>query len=328
MTRRLICPRCRAPLSAAVDAHHCLACNESYPSSQGIPLLLRGGRDDLARREQEYWNERFAVEGDPAGLRAVYERRDFFRDEWGLLTYLERVPPAVPRGATILEIGTGIESRAAPLAIHYGLTAVLTDVAVRSLQVNREALAGLCENGAVEFFAADAGALPFEDGSFEVVLLHAALHHLENPRESIEEMVRCLAPGGLLVLGYEPNRRIFEPLRKLAARLRLTEKHSRRFVPGLYSVADDETPGFFAGELRAWVEENGLDLVWFEPVWLVAAFAYQMPSLAHVVRGRYAEMPALLRRGSRAIDRSLFALPALHRLCFAWSLAARKRASV
>jgi SAM-dependent methyltransferase len=322
---RLLCPRCRAVLAATSGAHHCAGCGESYPWSEGIPVLLRSGARDLARLEQEYWDERFAAEGDPAALRAAYARREYSRDEWGLLAYLERVVEAVPRGSTVLEIGTGLESRAAPLVLHHGLTAVLTDVAVRSLSLNREALAGTCENGAIEYYAADASSLPFENDAFAVVLLHAALHHLEKPRDSMREMVRCLAPGGLLVLGYEPNRLVFEPLRKLATWLRLTEKHSRRFVPGRYSVADDETPGFLEGELRAWVGENDLELVWFEPVWLAAAFVYQIPSLAHVVVGRYVEMPAALRRWSRTADRLLFEVSFVRRLCFAWSLAARKR---
>ena len=325
MTRRLLCPRCRGVLATLAGAYPCEACGESFPHSEGIPLLLRPGEHDLAQLEQEYWDERFAAEGNPAALRATYANPDYFRDEWRLLAYLERVAAAVPRGATVLEIGTGIESRAAPLALHHGLGAVLTDVAVRSLAVNRAALEGMGEAGTIEYYAADASSLPFENDSFAVVLLHAALHHLENPRECIREMVRCLAPGGLLVLGYEPNRRLFEPLRKLAAALRLTEKHSRRFVPGRYSVADDETPGFLAGELRAWVDENDLELVWLEPVWLLAAFVYQMPSLAHVVLGRYVEMPSALRRASRAADRLLFTVPMLRRVCFAWSLAARKR---
>jgi SAM-dependent methyltransferase len=322
--RRLLCPQCRGTLATTAGAHRCESCGERYAWSEGIPLLLRPGRGDLARLEQEYWDERFAAEGNPAALRATYAKRDYFRDDWGLLAYVERVAEAAPRGATVLEIGTGIESRAAPLALHHGFTAVLTDVAVRSLSVNREALETMRENAAIEYYAADASSLPFESASFDVILLHAALHHLEKPRESIAEMARCLVPGGLLVVGYEPNRLVFEPLRKIAAALRLTERHSRRFVHGRYSVADDETPGFFAKDLRAWVGENRLDIVWLEPVWLVAAFVYQVPSLTHVVLGRHVELPAGLRRLSRAADRLLFALPPLRRLCFAWSLAARK----
>jgi SAM-dependent methyltransferase len=280
---------------------------------------------DLARVEQEYWDERFTAEANPAALRATYGNPDYFRDEWRLLAYLERVAEAVPQGATVLEIGTGSESRAAPLAIHRRLNAVLTDVAVRALAANREALDAMRGHGEIEYYGAEASALPFDDASFEVVLLHASLHHLEKPRQAIREMVRCLAPGGLLVLGYEPNRLVFEPLRRVAAALHLTEKHSRRFLPGRYSVADDETPGFFAADLRAWVEENGLEIVWLEPVWLLGAFVYQVPSLAHVVLGRYVEVPAVLRRLSRTADGFLLRLPLLRSLCFAWSLAARKR---
>jgi len=158
------------------------------------------------------------------------------------------------------------------------------------------------------------------------VLLHAALHHLPEPRRALGELSRCLGPGGLLVLGYEPNRRVFAPLRRLADALRLTEKHSRRLVPGRYSLADDETPGFYARELREWVTENGLRVEWMEPVWLVGAFAYHLPALSHVLLRRWFEVPSWLRRFARRADDALFAVVApVRELCFAWSLGAVKK---
>ncbi len=46
--------------------------------------------------------------------------------------------------------------------------------------------------------------LPFPSASFDVVLSHEVLEHVNNDRLAVEEMVRVLKPGGLIVL-FTPN---------------------------------------------------------------------------------------------------------------------------
>ena len=53
----------------------------------------------------------------------------------------------------------------------------------------------------VVFQRGDAAALPFADGSFDVVVSRFALHHFEDPAVPLREMARCLRPGGTLALG-------------------------------------------------------------------------------------------------------------------------------
>jgi ubiquinone/menaquinone biosynthesis C-methylase UbiE len=53
---------------------------------------------------------------------------------------------------------------------------------------------------------ADAEALPFADGSFDLVLGHAVLHHLPNLRRAFAEFHRVLRPGGRIVFAGEPSR--------------------------------------------------------------------------------------------------------------------------
>jgi len=47
--------------------------------------------------------------------------------------------------------------------------------------------------------------LPFPDGSFELILSHEVIEHVQDDRKSIQEMVRVLRPGGRLAL-FCPNR--------------------------------------------------------------------------------------------------------------------------
>jgi ubiquinone/menaquinone biosynthesis C-methylase UbiE len=53
---------------------------------------------------------------------------------------------------------------------------------------------------------ADAESLPFADGSFDLVLGHAVLHHLPDLERAFGEFHRVLRPGGRIVFAGEPSR--------------------------------------------------------------------------------------------------------------------------
>jgi len=72
---------------------------------------------------------------------------------------------------------------------------------VRALAANAERL-GLT----VRSLRADAESLPFADGSFDLVLGHAVLHHLPDLTRAFEEFHRVLKPGGRIVFAGEPSR--------------------------------------------------------------------------------------------------------------------------
>jgi 2-polyprenyl-3-methyl-5-hydroxy-6-metoxy-1,4-benzoquinol methylase len=59
--------------------------------------------------------------------------------------------------------------------------------------------------GAVRFMQADAGALPFSSGSFGLVICNALLHHVRDPIQVADEMLRVCAPCGYVAM-VEPNR--------------------------------------------------------------------------------------------------------------------------
>lgn len=59
---------------------------------------------------------------------------------------------------------------------------------------------------AVETVKADAERLPFDDGSFDLVLGHAVLHHIPDLALAFSEFERVLAPGGIVLFAGEPSR--------------------------------------------------------------------------------------------------------------------------
>ncbi|HLM10538.1 MAG TPA: class I SAM-dependent methyltransferase [Thermoleophilaceae bacterium] len=58
----------------------------------------------------------------------------------------------------------------------------------------------------VETAACEAGELPFEDASFDLVFGHAVLHHLPDLDGAFREFRRVLRPGGVVAFCGEPSR--------------------------------------------------------------------------------------------------------------------------
>jgi SAM-dependent methyltransferase len=52
---------------------------------------------------------------------------------------------------------------------------------------------------------APAEELPFEDNSFDVIMLHEVIEHVEDDGQAIREAVRCVRPGGEIII-FAPNR--------------------------------------------------------------------------------------------------------------------------
>ncbi|NEE00939.1 class I SAM-dependent methyltransferase [Phytoactinopolyspora halotolerans] len=53
---------------------------------------------------------------------------------------------------------------------------------------------------------ADAERLPYDDGTFDVVVGHAVIHHIPDVELAFREMLRVLRPGGRVVICGEPTR--------------------------------------------------------------------------------------------------------------------------
>lgn len=108
---------------------------------------------------------------------------------------VKRIPPA--RFPRMLEIGVGTGRIATPLAAR-GYQVVGVDIAVRML----ERAAGHQSQRApnrVALLLADGTKLPFRSGTFDVVYWAHVLHLIPEWRRALDEALRCLRPGGVLV---------------------------------------------------------------------------------------------------------------------------------
>jgi SAM-dependent methyltransferase len=99
----------------------------------------------------------------------------------------------VSPGNQVLDVGCGPGNYTRYLAEAAG------DGLVVGADASRAMLAAgvrLCEGSNLAFVRADACALPFEDGLFDIVACTGTIHMIESPLAALKEMARMLAPGG------------------------------------------------------------------------------------------------------------------------------------
>jgi SAM-dependent methyltransferase len=108
--------------------------------------------------------------------------------------------PHLRPGVVLLDCGCG------PGSITVGLAELVTPGSVTGVDtdaaqvVRARALAAERAVANARFEEASVYALPFPDGSFDVVFSHALLEHLQRPVEALREMRRVAAPTGVVAV--------------------------------------------------------------------------------------------------------------------------------
>lgn len=105
----------------------------------------------------------------------------------------ERIPRVI-RGKEVLEIATG----PGLLAKHVAYAAKKMIATDYSEGMIAEAKKGECPDN-LTFEVADAHQLPFDDNSFDVVLIANALHVMPEPEKALQEIDRVLKKTGILI---------------------------------------------------------------------------------------------------------------------------------
>ncbi|ENN95876.1 type 11 methyltransferase [Methanocaldococcus villosus KIN24-T80] len=114
-------------------------------------------------------------------------------DEWFeknkeiYLKELNALKKYIPKGKG-LEVGVGTGRFAQPLGIKYGLDP-------------SKNMAKLAEERGVKVYIGYAENMPFEDNSFDFILLNTTLCFLKDVEKALKEIKRVLKPGGYLIIG-------------------------------------------------------------------------------------------------------------------------------
>jgi ubiquinone/menaquinone biosynthesis C-methylase UbiE/uncharacterized protein YbaR (Trm112 family) len=199
------CPVCHQPTAAVTSGHDCRACERHYPIVDGIPVLLA----DLGLSEHDELEHHHAghqLDRKPEGHKAA--QADHFDRSVAEEFEITR-PHGTPRlyrfllrekfrratapirsqldGASVLTVCGGSGMDAEFLALE-GARVVASDLSLGAARRTRERARRYGLD--ITPIVADVEQLPFADGTFDLVLVHDGLHHLERPELGLAEMAR------------------------------------------------------------------------------------------------------------------------------------------
>lgn len=125
-------------------------------------------------------------------FRELEERHWWFRGRRTVYLGLLRHHLGAKRPERVLDLGCGVG----------GFLAGLSKIGARVLATDMDrASLGICKDRGFPLgVVSDGYALPFADGSFELVCLFDALEHIPDEARALTEVARVLAPGGRVAL--------------------------------------------------------------------------------------------------------------------------------
>jgi ubiquinone/menaquinone biosynthesis C-methylase UbiE len=140
----------------------------------------------------------------------------FVRNEPAYRSELAAVKAFLPTGGRGLEIGVGTGRFAAPLGIDVGVEPA-------------KAMAAIARKRGIKVFEAYAEELPFDNKSFDFVLMATVLCFLTDPFRALCEATRVLKPRGRLIIGMidpdSPLGRAYEANKKKSKFYRQAKFH-------------------------------------------------------------------------------------------------------
>jgi SAM-dependent methyltransferase len=144
-----------------------------------------------------------SVETDPTYLE-LHAYSGATKHMGGLSTTKELVELCgITESSYVLEVGCGTGATARYLAQKVGCRVLGVDIRPSMIDQARERAARGGVEERVEFRVADATALPFDGGTFDVVLVESVTTFIQDKAAAIREYARILKPGGCVGLNEE-----------------------------------------------------------------------------------------------------------------------------
>lgn len=237
-----ICPRCFA---RSVVHSPCGGCGLEFAAlgKHGIDVL--GGREREGRAAEV---ERFYTRSPFPGY-APADDAGALLDRCKRSPFLVTLDRAIGPNARVLDCGCGTAQLAAFLALSapgrlvFGIDGCRASLDCADEFQSRVGLSNL------QLVRADLFDLPVKPRSFQIVISRGVVHHTPDPHEAIRRVAACVAPGGILVLGF------YESMARLFHRARRTLSHWTG-APVRWLDPMLRRPDLDAEKKRIWIEDQ------------------------------------------------------------------------
>lgn len=119
--------------------------------------------------------------------------------------FADQYPPAVMfENKRVLDMGCG----AAGKSLYYASMGAAHVTGVEIVEHYREEALALAEKLGLSdrftFYLGSADQLPFEDGSFDTIIMNDFMEHTSEPEATLKEAIRLLAPDGRIYINFPP----------------------------------------------------------------------------------------------------------------------------
>jgi SAM-dependent methyltransferase len=196
-----VCPVCKNPLVASLQAFACATCQSSYPITNGIPdfTLPITAHNFIDEKNQTWLDQRITTARDMVYASCARQLK-------GMTFCMQTIARLACSGCRLLEAGMGTGHFTAWMAdvMPPGSHIFAFDIAWPMLEIARAKTSALEE--VILFRANTRDRLPFPDGYFDIVFLRLAPlgpHGVPN----VQAGLALLKPGGwYFEAGWEPAR--------------------------------------------------------------------------------------------------------------------------
>lgn len=238
------CPRCFAPLDDT--QRQCTVCRLGFERVGGILDVI-----GAAVREQRAAGVESFYTANPFPGYAPGDDGPTLIDRSRRAPFLVALDGAIGPAETVVDCGCGTGQLAAFLALSGPRRRVIGVDGCRESLRNADWFRERARLSNLQLVRGDLFDLPLEEGKFQVVISRGVVHHTPDPDRAIECVARCVAPGGVLLLGfYETLGRFLHASRRAIGKLVGSEM--RPFDPVLRRSDLDED------KKRIWIADQYL----------------------------------------------------------------------
>lgn len=206
MKIKYCCPLCKNILSECAAKYFCIACDKEYIISDEIPdLRINSEALECSFYEEVFHDHHYRfIKSENCYFRDqdyLADKIGFFIRKNALLSFLKIVNDCCSTDLVVLDLGAG-DGLFSQFIIDNDSEIHCVDLSRHSLNKAAKFLnyPNLKKNKKKYFTQADISDLPFQDRSFDYVMLIEIIEHLENPIEALKEVFRVLKPNGSLFL--------------------------------------------------------------------------------------------------------------------------------